>query len=252
MADSSFRNYSRIHVQFYNTNVSMLLDSALTATNRSARKFSLLDLGCGDGGVIFALHKKGLLENAHEIVGVDISEDRIERLKSNLPFVKGIVADAVDVKRLSGSSFDFAICAQLIEHVQNEQGLITEIARLVKPGGFAYLSSVVKRRCGVYIYFKQGSFRLDPTHLREFSSEKELLDLLTKERFEIVRAETHPIEFPLPELLLRLSIVSGLTKPDTEFFQKHKRLSRLRTLRLRVPGYDTVEVLARKPKERHS
>ena len=249
MADSSFRNYSRMHVQFYNADVSLLLDSALTATNKSAaRKFSLLDLGCGDGGIIFALHKRRLLENANEIVGVDISEDRIERLKSNLPFVKGIVADAVDVTQLSGASFDVAICAQLIEHVENEHGLIAEIARLVKPGGFAYLSSVVKRRWAVYIYFKQGSFRLDPTHLREFSSEKELLDLLTSEQFEIVRAETRPIEFPLLELLVRLLTVSGLARPDTEFFQKHKRLDRLRKLRLRLPGYDTVEVLARKPK----
>jgi 2-polyprenyl-3-methyl-5-hydroxy-6-metoxy-1,4-benzoquinol methylase len=115
----------------------------------------MLDLGCGDGRLIFALHEKGLLENAEKIVGVDISEDRIKRLKTNLPFVKGIVADTLDLKQLSDSSFDFVVCAQLIEHVENGQALVSGTRRLLKHENFVYISSVTKLS-GVYVYFKGG------------------------------------------------------------------------------------------------
>jgi 2-polyprenyl-3-methyl-5-hydroxy-6-metoxy-1,4-benzoquinol methylase len=207
----------------------------------------LLDLGCGDGGLIFALHEKGFLERAEKTVGVDISGERIERLRNSLSFVEGIIADASDVKQLSDSSFDFVICAQLIEHVENEQALVAEIARLLKPGGFAYVSSVIKKWWGVYIYFKQGSFRLDPTHIREYSSEQEFLRAIANERFEIIRTVTQPSGFPLTDLITRLLIQGGLAQPDAEFYQKHKSLTRLRKLRLRIAGFAIVEALVRKP-----
>jgi SAM-dependent methyltransferase len=92
--DSTFQEYSREHVHFYEEEVSPILKYGLALTLKSCRKPSIVDLGCGDGRIIFALHKKGFLKNVSEIVGVDISKERIEQLKTNLPFVRGIVADA--------------------------------------------------------------------------------------------------------------------------------------------------------------
>jgi 2-polyprenyl-3-methyl-5-hydroxy-6-metoxy-1,4-benzoquinol methylase len=246
MKDSLFQSYSRKHVHFYGRDILPLLESALTLVNNSVKKFSMLDLGCGDGKLIFALYEKGLFKNAEKIVGVDISKDRIERLKTGLPFVRGIVADALNVKELPDSSFDFVVCAQLIEHVENEQALMSEIRRLLKRRGLAYVSSVIKRWWGVYVYFKKGSFRLDPTHVREYSSEREFLDVMADEGVEIVKVETRPVRFPVPDLVARLSIQGGLAEPDAGFYEKHKNLSRLRKLQLAVIGYDIVEALVRK------
>ena len=247
MRDTSFQDYSKLHVHFYGRDIPRLLEQGLVSLTHSSKKFDLLDLGCGDGGLLFALHEKGLLAKAEKTVGVDISGERIERLGSNLPFVKGIVADASNVKQLSDSSFDFVICAQLIEHVENEQALVAEIARLLKPGGFAYVSSVIKKWWGFYIYFKQGSFRLDPTHIREYSSEQEFLRAIANERFEIMRTVTQPLAFPLTDLITRLLIRGALAQPDAEFYQKHKSLTRLRKLRLTIAGFAIVEALIRKP-----
>ena len=246
MKNSSFQSYSRIHVHFYDRNIPRLLESALTVMNKVVDKFNILDLGCGDGRLIFALYEEGLLKNAEKIVGVDISRDRIERLKTNLPFAKGIVADALNVKELSDSSFDLVVCAQLIEHVENEKALMLEIRRLLKCHGLAYVSSVIKKPWAVYVYFKKGSFRLDPTHVREYSSERQFLDTMAHEGFETVRVETQPVRFPVLDLVARLSIKGGLAEPDVEFYQKHKNLSRLRKLKLAVIGYQTVEALVRK------
>jgi len=178
MKGNLFQNYSRKHMHFYDEEVSVLLGSGLALTNRVIKKPSIVDLGCGDGRTIFALYEKGLLKNVGEIVGVDISESRIERLTKELPFVKGIVSDALNVKELRDSSFDFVICSQVVEHVENDDMLILEIKRLLKGGGLAYMSSVIKKWYGVYFYFKDGSFRLDPTHVREYSSVDEFVGLI--------------------------------------------------------------------------
>lgn len=249
MKDNSFQSYSKKHVHFYGRDIPPLLESALALMNKTAKKFTLLDLGCGDGRLIFALYEKRLLENTEEIVGVDISEDRIERLKSNLPFVKGVISDALDIKQLPDSSFDFVICAQLIEHMENDRALVLEIKRLLKIGGFAYISSVIKKWWGFYIYFKEGSFKLDPTHVREYSSEQEFIDVTAGEGFAMITAETYPVTFPLLDLIVRLSIKIGLAEPDVGFYQKHKSLSEMRELRLPVIGYEIVEALVRKPCE---
>ena len=72
-----------------------LLEELLKHINRP---FSIINLGCGDGTILYALYNKGLLKNANRIVGVDISEERINRLKKSCPFAEGFVSDVQDLK----------------------------------------------------------------------------------------------------------------------------------------------------------
>ena len=246
MKDRLFRGYSRRHVHFYSEEVSVLLESGLALANKVVKKPSIVDLGCGDGRLIFALYKRGLLKNVGEIVGVDISEERIGRLTKELPFVKGIISDASNVKELPDSSFDFVICSQLVEHVEDDDMLVQEIRRLLKVGGLAYISSVIKKWYGVYFYFRGGSFRLDPTHVREYSSVDEFVSLIANNGFEIVDVKTHRVMFPLLDLIIRLFIRIGLLEPNVRFYQQHKVLSKIRRVRMPVVGYRSIEVLAKK------
>jgi 2-polyprenyl-3-methyl-5-hydroxy-6-metoxy-1,4-benzoquinol methylase len=101
MSKISFSDYSMQHVQFFDEDISDLLKLGLSLTNNVSHKLSILDLGCGDGRLLFALHKKGLLKHVNDIVGVDISETRVKRLKNMLPFVKGITSNALNVGELS-------------------------------------------------------------------------------------------------------------------------------------------------------
>ncbi|MEM0312908.1 MAG: class I SAM-dependent methyltransferase [Thermoplasmatales archaeon] len=122
MKDSLFLDYSRKHVHFYDEEVPALLELGLALTKDISEKPMIVDLGCGDGRLIFAMYRKGLLNSIGKVYGVDISSERIKRLKKELPFVKGIVSDASNVKELPDSLFDLAICSQLIEHVKDDDG----------------------------------------------------------------------------------------------------------------------------------
>ena len=246
MKDSLFQDYSKKHVQFYDEGHHILVEFGLALVKEIFGKPSILDLGCGDGRLLFALNKKGLLNNVNEIVGVDISEKRIDRMTKELPLVKGVVSDAINVKCCPSSHFNYIICSQLIEHVEDDDALVVEIKRLLRSGGLAYISSVIKSWYGVYFYFSNGSFRLDPTHVREYKSVDEFVGMIAGKGFEAVHVNTHQVMFPLLDLTIRLFVKFGLMEPDVSFFQKHKFLSKIRKLLIPVVGYKSVEVLAKK------
>ncbi len=75
MKDSLFQDYSIKHVHFYDETLPVLIELGLTLIS-DVEKPNMVDLGCGDGGLLLALYKKGLLNRFCEIIGVDISSKR--------------------------------------------------------------------------------------------------------------------------------------------------------------------------------
>ncbi|MBO3799273.1 MAG: hypothetical protein QW491_10875 [Thermoproteota archaeon] len=61
MENSLFQSYSRKHVHFYGREVPALLELGLALTRDISEKPMMVDLGCGDGRLIFAMYRKELL-----------------------------------------------------------------------------------------------------------------------------------------------------------------------------------------------
>ncbi len=91
---------------------------------------TVLDVGSGDGGVLFWLDKNKFCDN---ITSVEISESGIQKIKAkNLPSIK-------DVKLFDGyklpfedDSFELATCSHVLEHVEFPRTLIREMVRVSK------------------------------------------------------------------------------------------------------------------------
>lgn len=241
-----FKEYSEKHVHFVDLSVPEVLEALLRRLNEQNKQFSLIDLGCGDGRLLYTLHSKGMLERAVRVVGVDISRDRIERTRKLCPFAEGIVADVQNLEQISDNSFDVAISMQVIEHVPDDSRMLREAYRILKPNGYLYISTVVKKWYGLWIYYERGKgFKLDPTHVREYKSEEEFLELLKRNGFTINCWRTKVVSYPIIDLVLRALIKAGLVKPSPDFYLKHRTLRRLRSLKLRIIGYKVIEVVAR-------
>lgn len=90
--------------------------------------FKILDLANGFGGETFVFQK-----NCKSIVGLDLNPPP---LKLN---TKQIMADAT-LTPFPDKSFNFIICASLIEHVPDPRILLNEIGRIITPDGYVYLS----------------------------------------------------------------------------------------------------------------
>ena len=235
---SNIQEYSEKHIQFVDFIVPKMLGDLLKNINN---QFSIVDLGCGDGRLLYALYHKDLLKNSERIVGIDVSEERIERLKELCPFTEGIIADVQNLNQIP-DSFDMAISSQVIEHIQDDSRMLKEAHRILKPNGYLYISTVIKKWYGFWIYWKKG-FKLDPTHVREYPSKEEFLNLLKRSGFEIVDWRTENVSYPLIDLIVRTSIKAGKIEPNPSFYLTHMMLKKLRSIKIRVVGYQTIEVV---------
>ena len=249
MQNRNFREYSKKHIHFYDLKISDLVEKAVK--NKNSGDFSVIDLGCGDGRLLFSLQKKELLSNAERIIGVDLSPQRIQNLRGNVKGAIGIVSDACNVKRLENEVFDVVISSQLIEHLPNDIDLLQEIRRLVKGDGVVYISSVIKKWYGFYIYRNKGRFRLDPTHVREYSSKEIFLNLLEGNRLKILEYGIGTMKYPLPDLIIRVFIKMGLIKPSDarNVYMESKWMRLIRKLIIPIFGYRTIEVLCEKSRK---
>ena len=90
------------------------------------------DLGCGPGFYTAAFRAYGA-----ECIPVDASEDEL-RLAGEAP--EGyVLADAGDLP-FADASIDGVFCSNLLEHTPNTPDVIAEIERVLRPGGWGYIS----------------------------------------------------------------------------------------------------------------
>jgi len=168
----------------------------------------IIDLGCGYGNIIQAIKKR---YPKKKIIGVDISPVRIKFLKEKYSKDKFLCRDVVNTK-LKKDFFDLIISTQVIEHLKDDKKFINEIGRIMKKGGYVYISSVIKKPWAVYKYRNKGKFVLDPTHEKEYKHEKEFLDLF-KEKFSLVKFKIFPVKRRLLFLEIKIPgyyIIEGL------------------------------------------
>ena len=89
-----------------------------------------LDVGCGTGALAYALSA-----HVREVVGIDESEDYVAAAREHAPpgctFVLG---DAAALPFPYGD-FDLVGCLRVLHHVARPELVVSEIARVTRPGG---------------------------------------------------------------------------------------------------------------------
>lgn len=100
----------------------------------------VLDLGCGEGR--HAIHL--MITDAVEIFAVDLSQRDIATARERAePFtaagdVRGRVQFSVcDARQLPFADhfFDVVICSEVLEHIEDYEGVLAEVTRVLKPAG---------------------------------------------------------------------------------------------------------------------
>lgn len=115
------------------------MTSAIAASNVHSTVISMakeldrgkvLDTGAGHG----ALSKK-LIELGFKVDCCDIREMK------RIPGASFFKVDLNNKLPFSDNTYDAAFCVEVIEHIQNPWKLISELYRVVKPGGYLILST---------------------------------------------------------------------------------------------------------------
>jgi SAM-dependent methyltransferase len=87
-----------------------------------------LDLGCGDGRLTAEL-------DAAELTAADVSPVALERVRTRLPDVRVVELQPDAPLPFGDGSFEAVLLAETIEHVRDVQLLLSEVRRVLVPGG---------------------------------------------------------------------------------------------------------------------
>jgi SAM-dependent methyltransferase len=224
----------------------------LRQTAEGAPPRVLADLGAGDGGTLWPLDRAELV--GETIYAVDISAEHVELCRRLSPKVHGIVSDVAHVDELADASVDAVVSSQVIEHLPDDRVLAPEIARVLKPGGWFYVSSVIRGAHAFWMYKGKPPaperWQLDPTHMREYESEDQFRGVLEHPGLQLDVVRSSQLKAPLTDLVFRIAAMAHVVKRE-RLPELYLRLpewvsTARRATGIPIPGYRWVEATGRK------
>jgi SAM-dependent methyltransferase len=202
-----------------------------------------LDLGCGDGHLMAIILGH---TSPRDLVGLDI-DPRETALACERDIYREVVTAPADHLPFSDSQFDFVFSNSVLEHIHNIEGVLIEVARVLRPGG-RFLFTVPGadfHRClrGPRLFGSRERYLLETDarcyHLRYWDAsdwseylrkagltlvhEHEYLSMSQMRRWESIARNTSGILFKL----------FGKKKQPIEI----QRLLHVRNLRMRLPRF---------------
>jgi SAM-dependent methyltransferase len=115
-----------------------LIEKFVLPRGASAENLSILDLGCGRGWLT------ALLSHYGSVLAIDPVPAAVERARVLFPGLNVRVAEGSNlIAEGLEEQFDLIVSSEVIEHVVHNQKakFITDMYRLLKPGGFAILTT---------------------------------------------------------------------------------------------------------------
>jgi demethylmenaquinone methyltransferase/2-methoxy-6-polyprenyl-1,4-benzoquinol methylase len=160
----------------------------------------VLDACCGTGDLAMAARKAG----AARVVGVDFSERMLERARRKASALEWVRADVLDLPFEDGS-FDAAVVGFGIRNVEDLEGSVRELRRVLASGGRIGILEITTPRGPLAPFYRLWFERIVPllgrvlpggeaysylpASVRRFPGPEELADLLCAQGFGSVRFE---------------------------------------------------------------
>jgi ubiquinone/menaquinone biosynthesis C-methylase UbiE len=154
----------------------------------------LLDVGSGEPG-------PALAGDVRQVVAVadDLSELEARRRATARGGIDNVLYVRAEVASLPflDASFRVALCGLALHRFCDPRVELTEIGRVLEPGGWLALADLVVSEDPEIAAVQNDIERLaDPRHARALSA-SDLQDTLVRSGYEVTRAETHQVRRPL-------------------------------------------------------
>jgi len=129
------RNFELEKTYWWFIGVRLMTKNLIALSNPGRRPLKILDIGCGTGALMDELTAQG-----HAVCGLDISEEALNfcRMRGHR---KLCLADAARLP-FADRRFDLVTAIGVIEHLDNDEIFLDEVARILRPQGcFVMLTS---------------------------------------------------------------------------------------------------------------
>ena len=102
----------------------------------------VVDIGCGGGILSDAMARRGA-----GVLGIDLATKalrvaQLHALEAQTPGVRYREVSAEALADEAPASFDVVTCMEMLEHVPDPSSVVDACARLVKPGGWVFFSTI--------------------------------------------------------------------------------------------------------------
>ena len=102
----------------------------------------VLDVGCGGGILADAMARKGA-----EVLGIDLAEKslkvaQLHALEAGTSQITYLLVAAEALAAEMPDQFDVVTCMEMLEHVPDPASVVQACARLAKPGGWVFFSTI--------------------------------------------------------------------------------------------------------------
>ena len=109
--------------------------------NANLEGAAVLDVGCGGGILAESMARRGA-----RVTGIDLSDKALRvaelHLHESQLAVRYEKASAEDYAARHAGKFDLVTCMELLEHVPEPASMVAACARLVRPGGNVFFSTI--------------------------------------------------------------------------------------------------------------
>jgi SAM-dependent methyltransferase len=95
-----------------------------------------LDAACGTGR-----HARRMVELGHDVLGIDLTPEMLERAAANVPKARFLEADLRHIPA-PDEHFDLVVCGLALSHLPDLEAGAAELGRVLKPGGRLVISGL--------------------------------------------------------------------------------------------------------------
>jgi ubiquinone/menaquinone biosynthesis C-methylase UbiE len=182
--------YIKKTIDFYNKNIDEYFQKTMDLQDKFwlgkfisglPQNSKVLDIGCA-----FGRDTKFFTDNSFDTIGIDLSENMIEKAKDFSPSSKFYVMDMQNLD-FDNQSFDGVWCSAALLHLNKNDGItaLKEIKRVLKKDGFLYLN--LKEGIGEKVIVDERYQNSEKFY--SYYQESEIKDLLSKFNFKIIDFE---------------------------------------------------------------
>src|SRR6478609_2512045 len=102
----------------------------------------VVDIGCGGGILTDSMARKGANVLGLDLAGKALRVAQLHALEAGTPDVEYREISAEALAAEQSEQFDVVTCMEMLEHVPRPESVVQACARLVKPGGWVFFSTI--------------------------------------------------------------------------------------------------------------
>jgi len=151
LGQESYFRYSWTHA-FFNWKRHRIMAGRKVRTallNMPSKTRRVIELGCGSGDGLFDVYDvcsdiRGIqwfgLDLNHSQISAGKRRSRFRVSERNMQPINFLTSDLFSLP-LAEASLDMLLCCEVVEHLPDPQAAIAEMARILKPGGYAFITT---------------------------------------------------------------------------------------------------------------